>query len=157
MATHTVCEIIERRSALANGPLDTPCAIWTGARTRKGYSAIKRFGKTVEVHRAAWIEIHGPLPYTQKVCHKCDNPRCVNIAHLFVGSNRDNAMDAKAKGRLAAGERNGQSKLNAWQVRVIRAVVRHPRKFYGWRTHLSRLFGISANALDKVVSGKTWN
>ena len=76
------------------------CWIWIGAR-RNGYG---RFGGSPYryAHRVAWELAHGPLESTAvKVCHHCDNPLCVRLDHLFIGSQADNVRDRAAKGRTA--------------------------------------------------------
>ncbi|MGV0949437.1 MAG: HNH endonuclease signature motif containing protein [Azonexus sp.] len=57
----------------------------------------KQYG--ILAHRMAWELEHGPVPKGMLVCHTCDNPACVNVAHLFLGSPRDNMLDKMAKGR----------------------------------------------------------
>lgn len=75
------------------------CWIWTGARFPFGYGAIKIGGRPRGAHRTAWELVNGPIPEGLNVLHHCDNPPCVNPAHLFLGTLRDNALDMFAKGR----------------------------------------------------------
>lgn len=106
------------------------CWNWIGACGRGGYGAIGRefHGKkalTIRAHRASW-EIHfGPIPDGMLVCHKCDNPPCVNPSHLFLGTHEDNAKDRSAKGRNYTqcdnrGERGGNARLKESDIFHIR-------------------------------------
>ena len=89
------------------GPVDT-CWLWTGAYSNKsGYGAFCVSGKVYLAHRLAYMLHTREEPGTFLICHHCDNPSCVNPHHLFCGSSLDNTMDAKAKGRLATGDRHG--------------------------------------------------
>lgn len=75
------------------------CWLWTGARFRSGYGAIKVRGRLRRVHRFAW-EIHfGEIPPGKVVCHRCDTRACVRPDHLFVDTQKENIRDMHAKGR----------------------------------------------------------
>lgn len=82
-----------------------PCWLWTGT-LQRGYGQIvlSRNGATrqhrVWAHRVSWELTHGAIPDGLFALHRCDNPRCVNPRHLFLGTQRDNIDDAIAKGRL---------------------------------------------------------
>jgi HNH endonuclease len=79
--------------------LDHVCWEWSGARDRYGYGKLRRDTVYWKAHRLAWTLEHGPIPDGMYVCHHCDNPPCVNPAHLFLGTSRDNQLDRVAKGR----------------------------------------------------------
>ncbi len=88
------------------------------------YGSLKVDGRETLAHRLMWEVTHGPIAGDLLVLHRCDNPPCCNPAHLFLGTKKDNAQDALMKGRLfiSAGERSGNAKLTADQVRAIRAL-----------------------------------
>lgn len=68
--------------------------------TRSGYGAIKINSKTLGAHRVSYELRFGKIPEGLFVCHKCDNKRCINPSHLFVGTAKDNMQDCKKKDDL---------------------------------------------------------
>lgn len=80
--------------------LPSGCIEWQGAVDRNGYGAFKIGGRKIGAHRVAVILSGATIPDDHEVCHHCDNKRCVNIDHLFVGTKSDNMRDAARKNRL---------------------------------------------------------
>jgi hypothetical protein len=74
------------------------CWEWTAGKST-GYGVIKVDGRSRKAHRVSYLIHNGELPREMLVCHKCDNPPCVNPAHLFLGTYQDNAQDKVNKGR----------------------------------------------------------
>jgi hypothetical protein len=79
------------------------CIEWDRRTNWWGYGAVSVKGRDMAVHRLAWAEANGPIPSKMCVLHKCDNPPCFNIDHLFLGTNADNIRDMMSKGRQRRG------------------------------------------------------
>lgn len=91
-----VLDRLSERTDRSAGP--SGCWPWTWA-TSHGYGRLRVFGRPMYAHRLAYLLAHGPIPVGMLVCHHCDNPPCVNPAHLFLGTDSDNQQDKVAKGR----------------------------------------------------------
>ena len=127
----------------------TECLEWPKARTRSGYG-VKWHNKKVQyVHRIAYSEAHGiELTTSDVICHKCDNPPCYNIDHLFLGTHADNHSDAMKKGRLAREFQLPHTKLSDDQVREIRVA-----RAAGVRVKdLANTYGVHQSHISKIVS-----
>lgn len=130
------------------------CWTWTAALNNYGYGAIGsggRGGPTLGSHRVSW-EIHnGPIPYNFHVLHKCDNPKCVNPDHLFLGTHAENMADRDAKGRQSRtmGSAHGRAKLTEAQVLAIREDSRLHRE-------ISIEYGIDKAVVSRIKRRKLW-
>lgn len=138
------------------------CWVWKGATTgsfgtpnARGIFATSPRTKEM-AHRVSWTWTHGPIPNGLFVCHKCDNPMCVNPKHLFLGTAADNYNDARRKGRArigaCKGEDHGRAVLSWEQVQEIR------NAYTLGRTHKSLAieFGVSKSQIGNVVNGTSW-
>jgi len=129
------------------------CWQWTGASRKGSYGYIRINGRLHKVNRVAWELFKGKIPDGKYVLHKCDNTKCVNPEHLWLGTQKENMADMKAKGRAkyVNGEDAGMSKLNNAKVRAIRAS--YPKKSLN---DLGRKFNVCLTTIHKIVNRKTW-
>lgn len=136
-------------------PTGDGCWEWQGYIRENGYGTIGRHDRA---HRVAYELFIGPIPTGLDVCHRCDNRRCVNPAHLFAGTRTDNMRDCVAKGRLTQGdrrgERNGAAKLSASDVADIRAEFAANPGMNQTRTALK--YGVTPGAIWLIVHGRKW-
>lgn len=136
----------------------TGCWNWTGRVFKpSGYGVFKCVAirrNNMNASRASWIIHRGPIASRKiMVCHTCDNRRCVNPDHLFLGSSSDNMIDASNKGRINHGEERPQSKLTEGDVRSIR---RERQRGDSWRVLAAR-YGVAMNCIISAATGKTWS
>lgn len=126
------------------------CWSWTGGKIRDGYGEYRIKKKAYGTHRLSWMLHYGIIPDGLLVCHSCDNPACVNPAHLWLGTVGDNARDRQAKGRgsLRSGEENPSAKLTDEQVAEIRQL--YATGEYSQRA-LALRFGVSQAAIYQIV------
>jgi len=109
--------------------------------------------KTHYAHRLSWTIHHGQIPDGLFVCHKCDNPQCVNPSHLFLGTCADNSRDMVSKGRGQRGVDFKWAKLNADSVLEIRKVYAEGS---ATMQALSDRFSVSISQIHRVISGNGW-
>lgn len=133
------------------------CWPWLAARLPKGYGVLGRGGRergNVYAHRFAYEHFVGPIPEGAFVCHRCDNPPCVNPAHLFLGDAAANTADKVSKGRHPRGETAVGAKISAADVDAIRA-----RYANGGTTHaeLAREYGLARNTVTQILLRYTWD
>ena len=124
------------------------CWLWTRSVNNMGYGMIYVDGKLRTAHRVAWTFTYGPIPDKAFVLHRCDNPRCVRPAHLFLGNQIDNMGDCSKKGRA----RSGSAKLTPDDVRTIRARYAAGEGI----SALARAYGMWPMPIHSLVHGKTW-
>lgn len=132
------------------------CWLWTAYRDPAGYGKFGVGRSVMLAHRFSfWLANYLP-PLGIMICHRCDNPRCVNPAHLFAGTAADNNADCGRKGRKPKpvwldnrGERHGMAKLTADTVRAIRAAP-------GTTRAIAAQFGVSQATVSALQLRKRW-
>jgi len=129
--------------------LKKPCKLWTGAKNNRGYGVVRVNGRNYLVHRRAYIRAHGPLSAGLLVCHHCDTPLCYEVEHLFVGNDKDNAVDCANKDRTTFGTRAPNAKLDDDKVRAIRADPRLQRV-------IAAEYGVNQSLISRIKSLKNW-
>ena len=125
------------------------CWIWLRGTDKDGYGLHYYKGQKRLAHRRSYELFNGPIQPGLLVCHRCDTPSCVNPAHLFLGTCKDNLHDAMRKRRFAVGEKNNRAKLTANQAEFIRAS--------GLPTsQLVHDFCVSKSNINRIKRGATW-
>lgn len=139
----------------------TDCWEWQGSTKGMGYGytiiGSRKDGtrRTASTHRLAYEEWKGEIPNGYFVCHKCDNPRCINPEHLFVGTRQDNIDDRERKGRniVKFGEDKSNSKLTMKDVKD----ARWERAYKGTTYQaLADKYGVGKHTIMNAIKGKTW-
>lgn len=138
------------------------CWEWQGSRDQCGYAMFWLGNRTLHATRAYFMLLGIDMTENVVVCHKCDNPNCVNPHHLFLGTNKDNVDDKIRKGRAAHQKpkeyrstyRRAFSVLNEDMVREIREIQRAGRK--GDLTRYAKEHGISRRSVYHVTCENGW-
>lgn len=141
-------------SKIAYGGFDE-CWNWTGASTpsrQNGYrfGVIRAFGKTMKASRISWALNRWEIPTGAVVCHRCDNPLCVNPGHLFLGTQADNVADMDRKGRRRTVSVSGPRHHNA---RLTTDQVAEAKNWAGSAEILAAKFGVSATTIRNIRRG----
>ena len=128
------------------------CWLWTSGIDRDGYPRIRWGYPRVKVSRLLYELTYGKkIPNDLLACHKCDVKRCVRPSHIFIGTHKDNAMDAIKKNRWPVGEMNPRSTLTNFQAVAIKRLS----KWYSAKS-ISKLLHVSLRPVDHIVAGSSW-
>ncbi len=133
--------------------ITSTCWIWSGALNSNGRAHMgrgRRGSGTVLASHVSWFLHHGRWP-RQALLHTCDDPSCVNPAHLFEGSQGENVQDAAAKRRVRHGIRHHNAKLSPEAVNTIRRLAGTTTQ-----TILAERFGVTQSVISTVISRKAW-
>jgi hypothetical protein len=125
----------------------TPCVEWAGYRTRCGYGQLRFQGRLGYAHRVAWIRANGPIPAGMQVCHRCDNPSCVRLDHLFLGTAQENAQDMARKGRT------GHGTLSPTEVQEIRELCASGLS----QSVVGDAYGVDQTQVSHIARGTEWS
>lgn len=138
----------------------TGCIEWQGTK-HNGYGRLivgsRKDGTrhTTSAHRLSYLLFNGPIPDGYEVCHKCDNPACINPEHLFLGTRQDNVNDREIKGRniVKIGEEQPRAKLTKKAVKQCRDLY-----FRGGISYekLAKRFGVAKRTMMRAIKGITW-
>jgi hypothetical protein len=131
------------------------CWEWQAATERSGYGRLsggRRGEKQILAHRFSYQLHNGPIPDGLLVCHSCDNRKCCNPAHLWLGTCAENHADRNRKDRQAKGETQGSAKLVASDVVAIRQM-----KAMGLTLgEIAAMFSLSKNHVSRLVQKQNW-
>jgi len=130
----------------------TGCWEWFGSLDTSGYGLFRFQRRLVKAHRFSWQLVHGEIPKGLLVCHHCDNRRCVNPAHLFLGTNKDNMQDASSKRRWKK-QRPCRRVLSNEQVKEIRTILNEGHRVGG---KIARQYGITPTMVSYIRRNKSW-
>jgi hypothetical protein len=136
---------------------DNGCWEWQGAKANHGYGVfrvtINGSNCLLRAHRFSYEQYIGKITSKMMVCHKCDNPCCVNPEHLFLGSAKDNSLDMAKKKRSTFGERNPQAKLTEKQVKQIKLMLKK-----GISSPIIAIkYGVTSGAIRSIATQRIWS
>jgi hypothetical protein len=128
------------------------CRRWLAAVTAKGYGKFGVGSKIVEAHRVAWELVNGPIAPGLCVLHSCDNPSCVSVGHLRLGTHRENMIEMASKGRSKRGVDHHMTKISESAVRAIRDS--HESGIS--QEAIGQAHGLSQTTIGRIVRRESW-
>lgn len=136
----------------------TPCREWQLSRVKGGYGRRKADGKMQLVHRIEWEMHNGPIPDGLCVLHRCDNPPCYEITHLWLGTQQENMDDRQAKGRTSTvsrsqGVSHANSRLTEFDVVEIRREYASGLR----QREIAAKYGVGQPHVSDIITKKKWS
>lgn len=160
MNTRKKKPLLERFWKYVNKRENDECWEWVGSVDSKGYGKIldeggAKNGKLLAAHRVSYMIHYGNIPNGLYVCHKCDNKKCINPNHLFLGTAKDNTQDMINKNRLPdrRGENSSNHKLSNDNVIEIKRLLKNKSESI---SSIANKFGVGYNVIWYIAAGKTW-
>lgn len=133
----------------------TGCHEYLGRLTPTGYGTFYHAGRRLSAHRASWEASRGPILGGLLVCHKCDNPKCINVEHLFLGTDGDNMRDRVAKGRIGITHPMGKPSKATLDIEKVTRI--RSRYASGERAiKLAAEYGVTDSCIYRVLRCETW-
>lgn len=126
-----------------------PCVEFEGYILKSGYGQCWADGRAYQAHRLAYSRAKGPIPKGLLILHRCNNRRCINVEHLYAGTQKQNMQDAIAAGTTLKGERNHRGKLTADDVLSIRVDARPHQE-------IAEEYQVSRAAISQIIRRETW-
>ena len=147
--------VYNRFISKVNVGLPDECWEFTGGINSTGRGIFWWGNKSIHAHRMSYILHCGNIPEGMYVCHSCDNGKCVNPHHLFLGSAKDNIQDCISKGRKVTlrGEDDPKSKLTNEEVLKMIDMYKSGRYY---QRELGDLFGVSRSTVLSILRGDNW-
>jgi hypothetical protein len=127
------------------------CIEFVGYKDKDGYGKKQYKGRPWGAHRLTWILANGEIPDGLLVCHKCDNPSCINLNHLYLGTNAENQKDKSDRNRIR-GEKNPKAILTDFDIPTIFELLH-----LGFtQKAIGDMYGVSSYAIQDIKRGKNW-
>lgn len=142
-----------------DGPLilESPCWLWLKGKIPSGYGQLRVDGGNMLAHRFSYELVNGLISSDLCVCHRCDNPPCVNPDHLWAGTHQENMEDMANKNRARNGGNGPPSKLTHSQIVAIFNDERTYKKIAeDYLINVASVCMIKSGRLHSKITGQTY-
>ncbi len=128
------------------------CWDWSRSLHHSGYTSLRIDGVQTSGHRASWMIHKGDIPKGMLVCHTCDNRKCTNPDHLFLGTHKENVQDMIVKKRGSCGSKHHEAKLDEEKIKEIKKLL----ALGVTCTRIAEDYGVSDGCIWFIKNGKSW-